>query len=222
MKFAMTKIAASLVLSAAALSAQAETLTVTSMTITGGSFGMGAPAPEACNGGSFGSYQCITAGNSNPIDTTDGAFEGPTLTSFNFFNSPVTTFTAATASGAAASTSGNPLMGTVDDVAGTISMDLGSFYASWNGSNFLQAPGDSAGALDPIVTGTYDSGTGAYSLAWSSYITTDPFAGQTGYWNITGTVTTAAPIPEASTYGMMLAGLGLVGGMVARRRKLVA
>ena len=32
----------------------------------------------------------------------------------------------------------------------------------------------------------------------------------------------AAAVPEASTYGMMLAGLGLVGGMVARRRKLMA
>jgi hypothetical protein len=32
---------------------------------------------------------------------------------------------------------------------------------------------------------------------------------------------TAAPVPEASTYGMMLAGLGLVGFAV-RRRKLMA
>lgn len=221
MKFAMTKIAASVVLAAAALSAQAATLTVTSMSITGGKFGMGAPAPDACNGGAFGSFQCIAPGNSNPIDTDDGLFEGPTLTSFNFFNSPVTTFTAASAAGAANSTSGNPLMGTADDVAGTISIDLGSFYASWNGNNFLQAPGDVNGPLNPVVTGTYDAGTGAFALSWSSYITTAPFDTQTGYWDITGTVTTA-PIPEASTYGMMLAGLGLVGGMVARRRKLMA
>jgi hypothetical protein len=29
----------------------------------------------------------------------------------------------------------------------------------------------------------------------------------------------AAPVPEAETYAMMLAGLGLVGFMVARRRQ---
>jgi hypothetical protein len=70
-----------------------------------------------------------------------------------------------------------------------------------------------------LVTGSYDSTTGAFSLSWASYITTAPFANQTGYWILEGTV---AAVPEASTYGMMLAGLGLVGGMVARRRKLMA
>ena len=32
----------------------------------------------------------------------------------------------------------------------------------------------------------------------------------------------AAPVPEAQTYAMMLAGLGLVGGMAARRRKQIS
>lgn len=32
----------------------------------------------------------------------------------------------------------------------------------------------------------------------------------------------AAPVPEAETYGMMLAGLGLVGGMAVRRRRQMA
>lgn len=43
-----------------------------------------------------------------------------------------------------------------------------------------------------------------------------PFAGYQAVFNF------PAPIPEASTYGMMLAGLGLVGGMASRRRKLMA
>lgn len=48
-----------------------------------------------------------------------------------------------------------------------------------------------------------------------------PFPGFNAQFNLTspGLVTL---VPEASTYGMMLAGLGLVGGMVARRRKLMA
>lgn len=35
-----------------------------------------------------------------------------------------------------------------------------------------------------------------------------------------GALTFAAPVPEASTYGMMLAGLGLVGFVAARRRNI--
>ena len=50
-----------------------------------------------------------------------------------------------------------------------------------------------------------------------------PFPGYNANFNLSapGLYTTTAPIPEASTYGMMLAGLGLVGFAV-RRRKLVA
>jgi hypothetical protein len=38
--------------------------------------------------------------------------------------------------------------------------------------------------------------------------------------HLTGTIA-AAPVPEASTYGMMMAGLGLVGFMASRRRKSI-
>jgi len=44
--------------------------------------------------------------------------------------------------------------------------------------------------------------------------------GEFGEWSVNmaaGTVTFANPVPEASTYGMMLAGLGLVGFMARRR-----
>jgi hypothetical protein len=47
-----------------------------------------------------------------------------------------------------------------------------------------------------------------------------------GKWNVTadGMVSFAnpAPVPEASTYGMMLAGLGLVGFMARRRMNRAA
>lgn len=229
MKLQMTKIAAAVAMAglSAAASAAGGVGTVTEITFTGGDFSMGAPGVGACGaGGPFGSFQCIPAGAT--IDTDDGLFEASSIVTFNFFNAPVTTFTALTAAGAAPSTSGNPIQGTT--TASTITLDMGSFYANWSGSNFLQAPSHAApGATvanpmgitdDPLVTGTYDSATGAFTISWSSYITTAPFANQTGYWNLTGIATTA-PIPEASTYGMMLAGLGLVGFAV-RRRKLMA
>jgi hypothetical protein len=236
MNLKMKKVAAAFAMAgfSAVASAAGGIGTVTEITITGGSFGMGAPAPANCAQVSgFENYNCVTAGTANPIDADDGLFEGPTLTAFNFFNAPVTTFTAASATGAADSTSGNPLEGTT--TASTISLDLGSFYASWSGSNFLQAPShQGAGATtsnpvgvndNPIVTGTYDSTTGAFNISWSAYITTAPFGNQTGYWNLDGVATAVGVVeppvgvvPEASTYGMMLAGLGLVGFAVRRRR----
>ena len=46
-----------------------------------------------------------------------------------------------------------------------------------------------------------------------------PFGGFNAQFNLTG-ANLITPVPEASTYGMMLAGLGLVGFAV-RRRKLI-
>src|SRR3569623_364568 len=229
----LTKIAAAVLMTGFSVVASAAggIGTIASLQITGGDFSMGAPGVGACGaGGPFGSFQCISAGP--VVNTNDGLFEAPAggLLGLTFFNAPVPTITAASAAGAAASTSGNPLQGTA--TASTITMDLGSFYANWSGSNFLQAPshaGPGASTTNPIgvadsplVTGTYNSTTGAFDLARASYITTAPFANQTGYWHITGVATAAvAAVPEASTYGMMLAGLGLVGFAV-RRRKLMA
>lgn len=46
--------------------------------------------------------------------------------------------------------------------------------------------------------------------------------GEYGLWSVDlsqGTVTFATPVPEATTWAMLLAGLGMIGGMVRRRRK---
>lgn len=62
-----------------------------------------------------------------------------------------------------------------------------------------------------------------YRLGFNHMITEtdDPsytYVGMTAYWILEGTMTT---VPEASTYGMMLAGLGLVGAAVRRRRNMM-
>lgn len=59
-------------------------------------------------------------------------------------------------------------------------------------------------------------GTTLYTAAAVPGMENGPFPGYNAQFNLT-----AAPVPEASTYGMMLAGLGLVGFAV-RRRKLMA
>ena len=90
---------------------------------------------------------------------------------------------------------------------------------------FLPLPGatpaNSLVVNNLIATGT--PGEYAYRMSWNHVITgmEDPsgqYAGQNARWVIEGTI---AAVPEASTYGMMLAGLGLVGFAV-RRRKLMA
>jgi len=71
---------------------------------------------------------------------------------------------------------------------------------------------------------TYNSGSGmfAYTGTWSG------LSANTPYWlRFTGTVTapeaaaysvTLAPVPEPETYAMLLAGLGLIGAAVRRRK----
>lgn len=134
----------------------------------------------------------------------------------NAFNFGVHTVSIFTGDGTMAPFGGTPVNGgpipngTVDSSAGTISVNMSAWTAYYNGTNFNQG-------ANP-VTGSWNPTTGAYSLAWSSTIVGGPFGGNTGDWTITGTAV-AAPVPEASTYGMMVVGLGLVGAAVMRRRK---
>ena len=85
---------------------------------------------------------------------------------------------------------------------------------------FAQSP--DAGSL--VVQNLIKTGANsyAYRLTFQHDITSadDPtlaYTTQTVRWVLEGNITTA--VPEASTYGMMLSGLGLVGAAVARRRR---
>lgn len=81
-----------------------------------------------------------------------------------------------------------------------------------------------AGTLNVANLVQTGANTYAYRINWSHVITEaeDPSGGYVGFnarWVLEGVMTTAAaPVPEASTYGMMIAGLGLVGMAVRRRR----
>ena len=202
MKF--TKIAVAVALSAAAMSAQA--VDFSSMTVTGGSFEMGFGGPFITANLTPGLD--LLAGNNQQINT------GGQLFNFGIFG-PVNAFIS---DGVYMPFGGNNVAGgspnaptASGEFGGTITVDLSAWTANWNGNNFGQGG---------IATGTVDA-MGNYSIAWSSTVVGGSFDGQTGNWTMTGAVTAAAPVPEASTYGMMLAGLGLVGFAV-RRRKLMA
>jgi hypothetical protein len=201
MKFAMTKIAAAAVLAFAATGAMAAPQAAVSMDAATGSFSLGGIP------GTPGSWAFSGAGQEliGDINVAYGS-------SFTFFNAPVSVFSGDgtfAPYGGAAAPGGAPISAMLDATAGTIAIDLSSWTAFWNGTNFNQ--GSSA------ATGTWNATTGAYNVSWTSTVVGGPFNGQTGAWSLQG----VAAVPEASTYGMMLAGLGLVGFAV-RRRKLMA
>lgn len=108
-------------------------------------------------------------------------------------------------------------------------LDFSGWRVAWNtvlSSNINMGGGAWNGNANGVAAFAWDGVYGhTYTLDYSATV---PNGDASGFGNVPyllhleGTVmASAAPIPEASTYGMMLAGLGLIGGMVARRRKIM-
>lgn len=123
---------------------------------------------------------------------------------WSFFNAPGYHFTS------------GPLTVTWDGVANTATVDMSTWTVFWNGGAI------DMGAGAPAVINNMDGiwGNGNDVLSYSAIVPSGGFAGVAYGLNLVGSAN-LAPVPEASTYGMMLAGLGLVGFAV-RRRKLMA
>lgn len=105
-------------------------------------------------------------------------------------------------------------------------IDMSGWRVTWNGIPEINM-GTGAwgtGFTNGNAKFTWDGNLGSqYTLLYHATVPTgDPsgFGGVKYELFLTGKV--LAPVPEAETWAMMLAGLGLVGGLVARRRKVLA
>ena len=113
----------------------------------------------------------------------------------------------------------------------TATVNMSGWNMPWNGVLFIPMGTGawSAGYTSGVgnITCAVGSGCAVGSSYTLTYTATVPAGGPAGfglvkyYLELHGTVG-PSPIPEASTYGMMLAGLGLVGVMARRRRQAKA
>jgi len=87
---------------------------------------------------------------------------------------------------------------------------------TWSASAGVTLPATGWGGADGIV--------GSVSIAISNDLFADSGSGSSAsiYKDFVGITAITAPVPEAETYAMMLAGLGLVGFMVRRRSRAAA
>ncbi|MHB1938949.1 MAG: VPLPA-CTERM sorting domain-containing protein [Acidobacteriaceae bacterium] len=202
--------------------ANANAATISVLNVTGGQFAMGvftsSPNVFTYEQGGFN----LVGGYSSPAwsETTAQTTSAPSsIVSFNFNGGGtwVNTFTAASGNYGTNVVPGGPVpsgtVGSSGTIANgdTITVNLSSFIANWNGNNFNQGNATATGTVSNVSGNTFD-----YTLNWTSLINGGPFSGQTGTWQFTGVGSVAAvPAPAAA----WLFGTGLVGLVAVARRK---
>jgi hypothetical protein len=111
----------------------------------------------------------------------------------------------------------------IDTTTNQFTINLATFMTDWAGPrcpplSYPTCAGIPQNPAGNIVTGTWDPITHKYSVAWESYIPGHPFPDATGSWTISGT---ANPVPEPQQWVLMLAGIGMLGGLGLRNRRSV-
>lgn len=223
------KLASVTVVLSLSANAAAVSYSIDSMNITGGGFiaydYMGQAVVNPSAGSTYTPFTSLGA-DTNLV----GGYLGDTTTGFmsaTWFDTSVQFYTAASNMGGtsvpAGSIQGGAIpSGTLNDIAGTITMDLSSYFAYWGGADFHQGTGKNDGVTSSVATGVWDSNTGLYSLSWISNI--DPsVCGPLGAtcsaeYTFEGyAVASVVPVPAA----VWLFGSGLIGLIsVARRRSI--
>ena len=176
-------------------------LGVNSLTIDSGEFALGDGAYDPISTGGIteftmsqfqgsvpGVYDTTcdsTPDNATP-DCTAQDYSPSSLGIFDFANfGPVGIYTADT-DGTAQNVGLALPSGTVNTVDGTITLNIPSWIAFWNGNSFAQGPTTPDGTKIE-GTGTYNPSTQAYSIEWDALVVGGAFDGQFGHWQIAGT-----------------------------------
>lgn len=228
MNFTKTKIATALAFSLVASGAHA---IPTIMAVTAGTFALS----HHTDGGIWWDAPFIISVGTGATDITDqynaagwnifiaqpGDVIAPgAIASWNMMGAQLNTFTAPSAGGISGGPA--PVFNGKLENGNVSSIDMTSFFMSWNGeSNNQGDASQTSNGNNPLVTNLTLSncvaGTCDWSMSWiSKNVAFGIFAPHQGTWALSGTI---AAVPEVSTYGMMLAGLGLVGFVARRRRR---
>lgn len=217
--------------------AHAATFSIGSMNITGGSYTVwdssGALVVNTSTGNSTSAFTAIGP-NTNLVGGYIGNGGGSLLSSTPdsdaivgglWFGSPFNTYTAVANLGddssPAGSISGGPVpFGTVDDINGTITMNLSSLFGNWSNIDFNIGTGKNDGITSALATGTWNPVTKAYSLSWFS--TVDSTVGGpclptqcTAEFSFVGT---ASPVPVPATFWLLASGFMSVLALARRKR----
>ena len=240
MKFTMIKVAVGSVMVVAASSAQAiltsaNTLSVQNDAVTTFGIALGNPDPAAepdwyisSDGALVDSF--YTVGGIKDKQTVNSQFaylhNGTALTLTGATQSNIATSTFYSAPGSNKTFgSGISILSASGDVA---TVDMSGLKWDWNGTltASLGSGAWSAGYSDGVgkvtcVAGSQCAVGSAYTLTYTATIPPGDPSGASGYqfyYELHGTV---GAVPEVSTYGMMLSGLGLLVAVAWRRKQAV-
>ena len=188
--------------------AQASTLAVESITITGASYlTSDNPFAQVLTPGSAATLDDSLLNGVLDADGVHGNAGNPVVTGL-FYGLPLYGYFAHSV-GTIQDPDPDAITMTLDTDTMAPSADFSGFFAEWNFSALLQggtATGTAAWLTLPLGGGP---ATFNFDVHWTHDTTT---------WNLLGTGMVMM-VPEAETWAMMVAGLGLVGATVGRRRR---
>jgi hypothetical protein len=207
--------------------ASAATYAIGNMNITGGGVSVDGFTPSFAAFNYIGPNTNLVGGyiGSGGVSLPASAYDLNGIASFDWYGLPVSLYSAAASLGDASSpagtfTGGPVPSGTLDDIAGTIMMDLSSLFGTWADGDYIIGTGRSDGITSAMATGTWNPITNGYTLYWDSRtmgLGACPAPdGCISHWTLEGT---ASPVPAPAALWLFGSGLmGLIG--IQWRRKI--